>query len=99
MATFGEKIKANYIALEESIHKRSEVGALGQVAGEDSDSQVDLGRKDREKTVVERNVRVKVHRPKLGSHVEDIISRQVYGCVCVSTGEHRVETRMTGNVL
>ena len=91
MATFGKKIKPNHITFEETIHKRYEVGTAGHVAGEGANSQIDLCGKDGEKSVVECNVRVEVHRPELGRHVKDIIGRQVYESV--STGYGRVETR------
>jgi hypothetical protein len=90
MAAFSEKIKSDHIALEESIHKRNEVGAAVDIAGEGSNSQIDLCRKDGEKTIVKCNDRIKVHRPELRCHLEDIISRQVYACV--STGGPRKET-------
>jgi hypothetical protein len=97
VATFRKKIKPDHIAFEETIHERNEVGTAGHVAGEGANSQINLCGKDGEKSVVEGNVRVEVHRPKLGRHVKDVIGRQVYEGV--STGCGRVETRGTGSVL
>jgi len=69
VAAFREKIKTDHVTLEETIHKRNEVGAGVDVAGEGSNSQIDLCRKDGEKAVVECNIRIKVHRPELRCHL------------------------------
>jgi hypothetical protein len=96
VATLGKKVKANDVAREKGIHKWHEVGSAGEVTRKGADCQVDLCRKDGEQSVVEGDIRIKMHLPKLGSHLKDIVCGQVYGKrVSVVLSALTIERRLT----